>query len=158
MKKKIFAVLLLTAVFFIGCKKDSKSDSNPAAGSTRSATVDVTYHTGLLAPTSWATWPMAKFPLDNNAKSYKVRLYGFKTALSGLEGKIYTWQAGQLPPTTYNIFPDTKDIKDGDYYMAIDRTWCSGAPSACNEAAAQEFVNTYKTGWGNPKAEVTYQY
>ncbi len=162
MKKTIFSYLLLLAIFFIGCKKDSDSSgggtTTPAPGSTRSITADLTYHTGQLASTSWAAWPMVNFPVDNNAKSYKVRLYGFKTTLSGLEGKIYTWQAGQLPPTSYNIFPDTKGIKDGNYYMSVDRTWCSGAPSACNESAALEFVATYKLNWGSPKAEVTYQY
>ena len=147
----------------MGCKKDNDSEDNsggtPAPGSTRSTTLDMTYHTGLIAGTaSWAAWPMIKFPVDNKAKSYKVRLYGFSTTLSGLESKVYMWKAGDAPPTPYNVFPDTKDIKDGNYYMVVDRTWCSGDPSGCNENTALEFVATYKAGWGNPKGEVTYQY
>jgi len=165
MKNKIITVFLVAAVLFIGCKKDSGGDDNtggtptPQPGTTRVITVDLTYHTGLITgTTSWAAWPMIKFPVDNNAKSYKVRLYGFSTTVSGLEGKVYTWKAGDAPPTPYNVFPNTKDIKDGYYYMVVDRSWCSGDPSGCNENTANEFVARYKAGWGNPKGEVTYQY
>ena len=165
MKNKIIALSLLSVVFFSGCKKDSGGADTPGGtqtpqpGTARTITVDMTYHTGVISgTTSWAAWPMIKFPVDNNAKSYKVRLYGFSTTLSGLEGKVYMWNAGAKPPTPYDVFPATKDIKDGNYYMVVDRTWCSGDPSACNENKANEFVATYRAGWGNPKGEVTYQY
>ncbi len=164
MKNKIITVLLVVAVLFSGCKKDSGGNDNsggtptPQPGTTRVITVDMTYQTGLLAATSWAAWPVIQFPVHNNAKSYKVRLYGFSTTLSGLEGKVFMWKAGDAPPTPYNIFPTTKDIKDGNYYMVADRTWCAGAPSLCNQNNANEYVATYKAGWGNPKGEVTYQY
>jgi hypothetical protein len=160
MKNKAFLFLLLSVLFICGCKKDSDSDgtSVPAAGSSRSITVDVTWHKAILVPSvgNWALWSMAKFPVDNNAKSYKVRLFGFNgTASNALEGKTYAWNAGTLPPTPYNIFPETKDIKDGHYYMAFDRTWCGGA---CPESTTDQWLANLKKGYGAPKAEVTYQY
>ena len=161
---KLFSLLFIVAVsstLMVSCKKESAGGggNNPVdstkPGSSRSITVDITYVSGLIEnSSSWATWPVAIFPADAKAISYKVRLYGFTGAASNApEGQITTWKAGELPPTEYNIYKSTKDIKDGKYYFTVDRTWCSG----CHEANPDWEAN-YKKGWGSPKAEITYQY
>lgn len=159
---RLFSLILIVAIsstLMTACKKetaggDTGSGSKPP-GSSRSVTVDITYVSGLIEnSSSWATWPVAIFPVDAQAVSYKVRLYGFNgTSTNVPEGKITTWKAGELPPTDYNIYASTKDIKDGNYYFTVGRTWCSG----CTQANPDWLVN-YKKLFGTPKAEVTYQY
>ncbi len=157
--KLTYSVLLLLAIILNGCKKDNPSDDpTPAPGTTRSNTVDVTWHKEILTANTgnWAVWTIAKFPVDNKAKSYKVRFFGFKGTFSApADGYTFSWKAGDLPPTPYNVYPNAKDIKDGFYYLALDRTWCGGP---CPESKADEFIDTYKKGYGAPKAEVTYLY
>jgi hypothetical protein len=154
-----FSLVAISCLLLVSCSKKSDAgndddDLNPP-GSTRSVTVDITYVSGLIEnSTSYATWPVAVFPVDGKAVSYKVRLYGFSgTFVSPPEGKITIWKAGDTPPTDYNVYASTKGIKDGKYYFTIGRTWCSGCDKA-NPA----WLDNYKKGWGNPKAEITYQY
>jgi hypothetical protein len=156
----LFFIVAISSTLMMGCKKESagggSDDGNdPKPGSGRSVTVDITYVSGLIENTnSWATWPVAIFPTDAKAVSYKVRLYGFNgTATNVPEGQITIWKAGELPPTDYNIYKSTKDIKDGKYYFTLSRTWCSGCTKTNPDWEAK-----YKIAYGTPKAEVTYQY
>jgi len=156
-----FLVLTLGTLLLVSCSK-SKDDGpqepeGPRPGSKRSISVDLTYHSGLIEnSTSYATWPVFIFPVDASAKSYSVKLSNFSgTWSSQPNGTVYTWEPGEMPPTPYNIFPSTFDIKDGKYYMVIGRTWCSGC-----SAANPDWIVNYTKGWGATlgKAEVTYQY
>lgn len=156
---RFITMFSLGALLLTSCSKSNddidEPEDQPPAGSSKSITVDVTYYSNLIeGSTSWATWPIVKFPVDASAKSYKVRLYGFTGTFSNKpEGKVYTWKKGELPPTPYNVFPALLDIKEGHYYMAFGRTWCSGCT-----AVSPDWIENYKKGYGSPKAEVTYEY
>jgi hypothetical protein len=118
--------------------------------------VSVDYFKKILTPSvgNWAVFPGIRFDVDSNAKSYSVRLFNFTgTFVSPPENVTYTWEAGKLPPTPYNIFAPTFDIDGGMQYMVWGRTWCGGA---CDESHTATYIANYKKGYGpNPKAEVT---
>jgi hypothetical protein len=140
-------------VFLEEAKGTVKINNDPR---TKTFVVNVTYTTKILTPSvgNWAAFPTVQFPAEADAKSYKVRLFNFSgTFASPPEGRIYSWDAGKLPPTPYNIYPETFDVKDGNYYMVFGRTWCGGA---CDESSTATWIANYKKGYGtSPKAEVT---
>ena len=117
--------------------------------------VPVTYTTKILTPGvgNWAAYPTVQFAVEDSAKSYQVRLFHFTGTWGNvLEGKVYAWDAGKLPKTPYNIYPETLDINGGQYYMVFDRTWCGGA---CDASITNEWIAKYKEGMGSPLTEVT---
>lgn len=117
--------------------------------------VPVTYIAKILTPSvgNWAAFPVVQFAVDNDATRYQVRLFHFTgTATNAPEGQVYAWDAGTLPNTPYNIYPETLDINGGQYYMVFGRTWCGGL---CDSSKADEWIARYKTIYGSPRAEVT---
>lgn len=152
------AMFVFGSAALFSCAADTTT-TDPTPGSTKSVTIPVSYSTKILTPATgnWAVFPTVKFPTDSKAKSYKVRLFGFTgTFASPPEGKIYTWDTGELPPTPYNIYKETFDIKDGYQYMVFGRTWCGGA---CDSTSVIPWIENYKKGYGpDPMGEVTYQY
>lgn len=118
--------------------------------------VAVDYFKKILTPSvgNWAVFPGIRFDVDSNAKSYSVRLFNFTgTFVSPPENVVYTWEAGKLPPTPYNIYAPTFDIDGGMQYMVWGRTWCGGP---CDESGTATWIANYKKGYGpSPKAEVT---
>lgn len=123
---------------------------------TRTLIVPVTYTTKILTPSvgNWAVFPTVKFPVDTGATKYSVRLFNFTgTSPRPPEGVVYTWNVDKLPPTTYHIYPETLDVKEGTCYMVFGRTWCGGA---CDESSTDKWIANYKKGYGpSPQAEVT---
>lgn len=118
--------------------------------------VNVTYTKKILTPSvgNWAVFPTAKFPVEADATKYSVKLFDFTgTFVSPPEGRVYTWDVGKLPPTPYNIYPETFDVDGGQVYMVFGRTWCGGR---CDESGTETWITNYKKGYGSPKAEVTY--
>lgn len=146
---------LLVGILIAGSLASCKSDSNPTEPppTDKTITVDVTYVSHSIEnSTSFATWPVAVFPFDAQADSFKVHVYGYNGTFSRSPYTI-KWKAGEQPPTDYDIYPSTKDIKDGKQYFVIGRTWCSGCT-----APDPEWVVNYRKGYGTPKADVTYIY
>ncbi|SEK17852.1 hypothetical protein [Parapedobacter koreensis] len=120
----------------------------------------MTYYSGAWAEGNWFTYPLVIFPVDEDAKRYSVKFYNFSgTAANPPEGATYTWSAGQSPPTYYAVFPDTKDISGGSYYVSLSRTWCAGPPSGCNAGNAAEWEARYREMYGTGvMAEIIYFY
>jgi|GEM_PF-701573 len=111
--------------------------------------VPVTYTKKILTESvgNWAVFPTVKFAVEDSAKSYSVRLLHFTgTWTNPPEGKVYTWEAGTLPNTPYNIYKETFDIDGGQQYMVWGRTWCGGA---CDESKTTEWIAKYETGYGS---------
>jgi hypothetical protein len=154
--------LLFATTLLASCSKGGDMDDDdgggpgdPVPGSKRTIEVDLTYEKGLIEnSTSYAIWPVIKFPVDAKVKNYKVKLHGFNGIWTNApEGKTYTWKHGDFPPTDYNIWESNHDMKDGNYYLVIGRTWCAGCT-----AVDPLWEQNYRKGYGTPKGEVTYQY
>ncbi|MBP6584841.1 MAG: hypothetical protein KA215_04150 [Flavobacterium sp.] len=143
--------LTFVATLFTSCSSDDSSDGEvtptPTPGTTRVITQDIEYHSGLIEETtSWATWPVAIFPVDSFAVSYRVKV--LKT------GKIYAWNSDQPAASEFPVFPSQNDIVNGKFYIGLDRTWCAG----CTEVDPlwqQFYVNFYGT---ENKVEITFFY
>ena len=146
-----FLTLIFVATMFTSCSSDDSDDGGgttiPAPGTTRIVTQDIEYHSGLIeGTTSFATWPLAIFPVDNYAVRYSVKVV--KT------GKVYAWDSDERAACEFYVFPSQNDIVNGNFHIGLDRTWCAG----CTEVDPlweQYYVNYY--GLEN-KVEITFFY
>lgn len=147
MKLKLSILTLAIGIISLtSCKKESASEK-PEPGTSRTITKEVEYFSGLIEETtSYATWPIAKFPVDDNAIKYSVK--------EMLTGRVYAWKKGDNTDCAYYVFPSTKDIKEGQYYIGLGRTWCAG----CTEPSPT-WEETYKKIYStNNKVEITFFY
>jgi len=148
---RTFFSLSLAIVVFASCSKDDstpeEADNTPKPGTSRMITNEVEYHSGLIeGTTSWATWPIAKFPVDPYAVSYSVKLV--------ITGATYTWEADGVTGGFDLIFPNTNSIVDGNYYISLDRTWCAG----CTEVDPSWMANYMNFFGTNNNVEITFFY
>ncbi|WP_373522982.1 hypothetical protein [Aquiflexum sp.] len=68
-------------------------------------------------------------PVHEDAKTYTVTTYGFKTAYKHpYEGRTVSWANGGYPPSHYGWpLGDTRYyIYQNSYYYSLGATWCSG--------------------------------
>jgi hypothetical protein len=99
--------------------------------------------------------------VDTAAIKYSTRFYNFSGTKTDTppNGYLYTWNAGQRPPTTYHIWPDTNDISGNQYWVSFGRTWCSGSSAGCNMSNTEKYEENYKKLYGpNVMVEITYFY
>ena len=144
--KLSFLTLAVAIISLTSCSKEKTSDK-PEPGTSRKITKVIEYYSGLIEnSTSYATWPVAKFPVDANAIKYSVK--------EMISGHVYTWKQGNDTDCAYYVFPSTKDIKNGEYYIGLGRTWCAGCtePSPLWESKYRELYGT------NDKVEITFFY
>ncbi len=146
-----FVTLSFFILFFTACSNDDSSDDvnlKPEPGTTRVITQEIEYYSGLIGTsTSWATLPIAKFPVDDNAVRYSVKV--MKT------GATYNWNSDERADCLYYVFPDQEnDIVDGYFYIGLGRTWCSGC-SEVDPSWMDFYINYFGT---NNKVEITFFY
>ena len=128
-------------------KHAAPAENGPAKGSTKTITVDIEYYSGNIeGSSSVATWPIAKFAVEQNAISYRVK--EIKT------GKTYSWENGEETQAAYHVFPASQDIKDGMYYIALGRTW-SAESAIANPAWKANYINNYAE---ENEVEITFYY
>ncbi|MGN6416550.1 MAG: hypothetical protein ACTHMC_03590 [Pseudobacter sp.] len=122
--------------------------------------VPLTYLNGCWTEGNCYTYPVAVFKVEDSAKKYRVRFYNFTGIINiGDNEYVYSWDKDKVPPTYYSTYPETKDIKGGNYYISTSRTWCTGPPSGCNSGSSAEWVARYRELYGTSvMAEVTYYY
>jgi hypothetical protein len=147
-----FFTLFMAGIIFSGCSKDkadtgNNGNSKPQPGTSKTVTKEIEYYSGQIEnTTSWATWPIAKFAVDDNAVKYSVKV--LKTS------SVYTWKKSEETKCEYHVFPSLNDIKGGYFYIGVGRTWCSGC-SAPNPV----WLDNYKAYFGtDTKVEITFYY
>ncbi|MBC7933887.1 MAG: hypothetical protein H7Y86_00815 [Rhizobacter sp.] len=128
-------------------RQPASNENRPAQSSVKIITTEIAYHSGTIEGSSnVATWPVAKFAADENAVQYSVK--EMKT------GRVYTWKQNELPQCAYHVFPGKQDIKDGEYYIGLGRTW-----SAATSIARPEWAASYSENYGaDNKVEITFYY
>ena len=148
---RTFFALSFVVLLFTACSNDDSSEvinSKPEPGTSRVITQEIEYYNGLIgSSTSWATLPIAKFPVDDNAVRYSVKV--MKT------GATYNWDSDEPAACLYRVFPDQEnDILNGYFYIGLGRTWCSG----CTEVDPV-WMNYYINYFGTDnKVQITFFY
>ena len=119
----------------------------PMPGTSRTIVVPVEYYSGVIEGSgAVATWPVAKFAADPAATAYSVKELK--------SGKTYSWNYDEKTVCAYHVFPSSNDIKDGNYYVGLGRTW-SGEATVADIAWKVNYDNLY--GQEN-QLEITFYY
>lgn len=119
--------------------------------------IPFTFYETILTPSvgNWALYSVVKIPLVDTTLKYSVKAFNYTgTAGTVYEGRVYSWNAGQVPPGDYPLFSTTFGVDSGSVYLSTGRTWCGG-PCDYGTSVAQWKARSIEL-WGHPLAEVTY--
>lgn len=144
----LLAGLSFFSILFLSfTKPEQASLLTPKPGTTKVIVRDIEYYSGTIeGGNTAATWPVAKFTIDENAVKYSVKI--LKT------GTTYTWEYDEKAQSAYSVFPASGDIKSKQYYIGLGRTW-----SAESTQVNAQWENNYRTQYGTEnKVEITIYY
>ena len=119
--------------------------------------IPFTFYETILTPSvgNWALYSIVQIPIVDTTLKYSVKAFNYTgTAGTAYEGKVYSWNAGQVPPGDYPLFSTTFGVNGGSVYLSTGRTWCGG-PCDYGTSVTQWKARSIEQ-WGHPLAEVTY--